>query len=52
MAKMQMILCKTLHLIFGIKLLFYVDVQLSFLDNIKKTLTEFFINLKTFLNNV
>ena len=32
------------YLIYSIKLPFYVDIQLSFLENINKT--EFFINLK------
>ena len=37
------------YLIFVIKLIFYVDIQLSFLENIYKTLTELFIHWKTFL---
>ena len=32
------------YLMYSIKLPFYVDIQLSFLENINKT--EFFINLK------
>ena len=42
-AKENAILHKTMFLIFGNKLLFYFDIQLSFLQNLHKSLKEFFI---------
>ena len=48
MSRKHAILFKTLFLIFGIKLLFYVDIYFFSPENINENI-EFFIDFKMFL---